>query len=353
MFITLLALLACFGGKSDADAKNAAIEPIAVKAVTVEAAPMPRTLALAGTLVAIHQVQLAADANGVVISTQVERGQRVKKGEVLITVDTRVANLSAAAGAAQARAQEAQLTAAVAECERAEKLKAEGVISQAQYERARAACDAQKAALDAARASASLASTQATKTFIRAPFDGIVGERLVEVGSFVAAQSPVVTLYADGLPRVRFTVGEANAAKVSPGAEVRVRLSGGSDEWFTGSVKTVSGAVREMTRDVVVEAELEPLSGPALPGMSAQVELVIDKPITPVVPTSALRSVGPVRRVFLVKDNAAFEVVVRVGAEEGANTAILEGVVAGDQVVAEPPAALRDGSPLALSSVGD
>jgi hypothetical protein len=108
-----------------------------------------------------------------------------------------------------------------------------------------------------------------------------------------------------------------------------------------------------MTRDVVVEAELEPLSGPALPGMSAQVELVIDKPITPVVPTSALRSVGPVRRVFLVKDNAAFEVVVRVGAEEGANTAILEGVVAGDQVVAEPPAALRDGSPLALSSVGD
>jgi multidrug efflux pump subunit AcrA (membrane-fusion protein) len=60
-----------------------------------------------------------------------------------------------------------------------------------------------------------------------------------------------------------------------------------------------------------------------------------------------------VRRVFLVKDNAAFEVVVRVGAEEGANTAILEGVVAGDQVVAEPPAALRDGSPLALSSVGD
>jgi multidrug efflux pump subunit AcrA (membrane-fusion protein) len=63
-------------------------------------------------------------------------------------------------------------------------------------------------------------------------------------------------------------------------------------------------------------------------------------------------SQGPVRRVFLVREGRAFEVVVRVGSEDNGRVAILEGVQAGEQVVNEPPATLKDGDPLALRASG-
>lgn len=342
VLVTLGLSLAC-AGKPSEKAGESASKPIAVTRAPVESAPMPERIQLVGTLTADRQVQVAADTNGVVVSTRVERGQSVKKGDVLAVVDTRLTQLSSTAQRAQAAAQIAQLDVAERECARAEELFAAGAISQAQLDRTHATCKAQKEAAAAARASSEAATTSADRTTIRAPFDGVVGERMVEVGSFVGSQTPVVTLFAPGPLRLRMTVPETQVAGVQEGRHVDLTPSAMPDAHFSATVRYVSGAIRESTRDLVVEAVLDEEPPGLRPGMFASATVEVGESPMLTVPEAAIVADGPVRRVFKVVDEHAYELVVRVGPEKDGRRAVLTDLVAGDQVVVSPPATLKDG----------
>lgn len=336
-------ILACSGKPGDEAQADAASEALTVTTAAAETAPMPRRITLVGTLVADRQVQVAADTNGTIVETRVERGQSVEKGEVLAVIDTRLSRLSAAASTAQAAAQLAQSEVAERDCARAEELFGAGAISRAQYERTLASCRAQKEAAAAAAASRELAGTQLERTTIRAPFAGVVGERFVEIGGFVGSQSPVVTLYAPGPLRLRMTVPETQVAGVEPGRRVTFHPSALPTQAFGATVRFVSGALREQTRDLVVEAVLDEEVPALKAGMFGSAELDVGEEPMVVVPVEALRSEGPVHRLFKVSDGRAQEVVVRVGPEAGGKRAVLSDVAAGDLVVVAPPAKLRDG----------
>jgi membrane fusion protein (multidrug efflux system) len=303
---------------------------------------MPKWLPVTGTIVADRQAQVAADATGVVVSTSAERGQPVKKGDELVVIDTRISQLSAVASGAQEGVARAQLEAAQKDCERAKQLLDQGVIPQAQYDRTAAQCEAQSKALQAASASADIAQTSLSKTRVRAPFDGRIGDRLVEVGAFVANASPVVTLYAVEALRVRFTVPEAKVASIVQDAPIKFRVAA-SDQEYDGMVRYVSPALREQTRDLVVEAVAENTDGNLRPGMFASVRVAVASVPQPVVPDSAVRGADTVHTVFTVREGRAFENVVRVGAEQGGYTAVLTDLADGDEIVVDPPAGLRDG----------
>lgn len=336
-------LTACHSGGSSSAAVSQELAPIDVQTATIATAAMPTHIQLTGSILADRQVQVAADVNGVVVATRVERGQQVRKGDVIAVVDTRVSQLSAKANSAQAEAQSAQLAAAEADCKRADDLHSQGVISDSQYERSRAACEAQRQAVAAARAAADITQTNLGKTSIRAPFDGIVGERMVEVGAFVSSASPVATLYAAGGLRVRFPVPEFHISGVEIGRRVEVVVSSQPDRRFPGTVQYVSGALREATRDLVVEAVLDQPDPALRPGMFARVDLETGEQSVAVVPASAIRAEGTVHRLFLVREGRAFEQVVRVGSTRDGQTAVLTDVAAGDVVVVSPPESLRDG----------
>lgn len=336
-------ILACSGKPGEAGPAAAGAEAVTVTTAVAETAPMPQRITLVGTLVADRQVQVAADTNGTIVETRVERGQSVQKGEVLAVVDTRLSKLSAAASTAQAAAQLAQAEVAERDCARAEELFGVGAISKAQYERTVAGCRAQKEAAAAAAASRELAGTQLERTTIRAPFAGVVGERFVEIGGFVGSQSPVVTLYAPGPLRLRVTVPETQVAGVEPGRRVTFHPSALPGQGFGATVKYVSGALREQTRDLVVEAVLDEEVPALKAGMFGSADLDVGEAPMTVVPTEALRTEGPVNRLFKVADGRAQEVVVRVGPEAGGKRAILSDLAPGDLVVVAPPATLRDG----------
>jgi len=336
-------LLACAGGGSSEADKLADDAPVAVTTAAAEVRPMPQQIELVGTLVADRQVQVAADTTGTIVETRVERGQAVARGDVLAVVDTRLTRLSSAMSTAQAAAQLAQAEVAERDCARADELFAVGAISQAQHERTSAVCRAQKEAATAAAASRDLAGTQLERTTIRAPFAGVVGERFVELGAFVSSQSPVVTLYAPGPLRLRMTVPETQVAGVEPGRRVRFRPSALPGEGFGATVRFVSGALREQTRDLVVEAVLDEEVPALKAGMFGSATLEVGEVEMVTVPEAALRTEGPVHRLFTVRDQRAFEVVVRVGPTRDGVRAVTSDLRAGDVVVVGPPPELRDG----------
>jgi membrane fusion protein (multidrug efflux system) len=345
----LLVLAACHGAP-DAPAPVAAeaVEAaVSVRTVAAVSSPMPTRVPLVGTLVASKQAQVAADTSGVVVETRVERGERVRKGQVLVVIDSRTTGLSAAASAAQALATSAQADVAAKDCARAEDLYKQGVIARAQYERTRAACDAQGGVAEAARATAELASGNLERTKVKAPFAGIVGERMVEVGAFVQPPSPVATLYAAGPLRVRVSVPELQSGGVAEGRAVRVFPTALASESFAATVKFVGGAIREATRDLVVEAELDAADARLRPGMSVRVEMDVGEQPAVVVPVTALRRAEGTSRLFVAVEGRAQERVVRLGAEKDGSVAVLTDLVAGEKVVDAPPADLRDGATLA------
>lgn len=345
--LSILSVLACGHGPEGDALSSARVEegpPVAVSTARAEAGTTPVTIPMVGTLVADQQAQIAADTNGVVVETRFERGQRVRRGEVLAVVDTRISALSATASAAQAAAQRAQLEVADSDCKRSKSLFDQGVIAAAQWERVRAGCEAQAKALEAASASADVAASNLDRTKIRAPFDGVVGERMVEVGQFVGAANPIGSIYASGPLRVRVSVPESQSSGVRVGGLVTVTPTATPDQSFQGEVRYVSGAIREMTRDLIVEAVLAEEHEVLRPGMFARVDLqVADRPGV-LVPTGALVREGTINRLYFVKDGFAVEKVVRVGAERDGKVAILSDVVEGDVVIVDPRPPLKDGS---------
>ena len=151
-------LFAC-GPKPEAAASKPAamaLAPLAVQTVPVEVRAMPRVLTLPGNVIADRQSEVAANVSGRVVSAAIERGQQVKAGETLVTVDSKAAGFSMAASNAQAQLADAQALQAKEDCARADRLHGQGAMAQAEYDRQKSQCQTQQFQANAARAQADL-----------------------------------------------------------------------------------------------------------------------------------------------------------------------------------------------------
>ncbi len=343
-----LALVACSGPKpspaADAKAAELALPPVAVQLADVQIQKMPRHLTLTGTVTAHQSSEVAANVSGRVTTTYVERGQPVKKGDVLALVDSKAAGFQAAAASAQSKAAEAQVQQAQQDCARADSLFAQGAIAQADYERQKTACTAQLYSANAARAQADLAGKLAGDTIIRSPIDGIVGERYVNVGEFVQPPSRVASVFAIDHVKIAISVPEPVVGQVREGQTLDVRVSAFPDRSFPAVVRFVSPSLRPNTRDLIIEAFAENADHALRPGMFATVLLLTGEEEQPTVPKAALKQDGTVRRLFLARDGAAFEMVVRTGVEKDGRVAVLEALSPGQKVIVSAPPGLRDGT---------
>ncbi|WP_437733245.1 efflux RND transporter periplasmic adaptor subunit [Sorangium sp. So ce1335] len=348
--LLLLALAASAAGcatkasASDAPgAAQAAATPVRVETAVVREAPMPRSLALTGTLRGDRETDLAANAVGRVLETFVERGAEVKKGDLLARLDVRAAALTAAEARANAALTRAQEETARRECERHRALFEGGAISRAEHDRIADQCRSAPLSVEAAAARARAASQSVGDGQIRAPFDGTITERFVDVGEYVRHDSRVVALVSKGAPRLQFTVPEASLAAVRPGGALTFTVPAYPGRSFTGAVRWIGGAVREATRDLVAEAEVEDPDGALRPGMFASVALATGEAPSLVVPRSAVVPREGRAHLFAVVDRRLEERVVQTGAEKGDAVAVLRGVRAGEAVVINPSEALQNG----------
>ncbi len=346
--VLLSLVVACHRAEDSSPSQSAgeaAAAPIHVQTATVSEQPMPEYLTLTGSLRASRQSDIAADANGKVLQALVERGQAVKSGQVIATLDARSATLSATAAQAQSHMAQEQLDQARRECERVKHLLDTAAISQAEYDRQTSQCTAQQWSAAAAEAQQQSATKLLGDTRIRAPFDGVIGERLVNVGQYVEPSTKVASIYEPDPLRLQLTIPEADLASIHEGVAVTFSVAAFAEEKFTGTIKYISPNVREASRDLVAEAVVSNQEGRLRPGMFAVAKLELGEKTSAVVAAKALARDDTAARIFVVgADNRVQERLVRLGESKGDMVAVLSGVQTGENVVLQPGPDVRDGA---------
>ncbi len=341
---SLLCLAACGERVAEGEAANAPkATPIHVETVAVTERQMPKTVLLAGSLKAFEESDLAANANGRVLRTMVERGSLVAKGGSIAQLDTRFSALAATEAKANLAAASEQKKLAERDCERFQRLYRKGTISEQEFERVMSSCKTSAESADAAAARAEEALQMVGDATVRAPFAGLVAERYVSPGEYVRADSRVVHLVQIDPLRLELTIPEADLAAVKEGQKVDFQVDAFPGESFTGIVRYIGPAVRATTRDLVFEALVPNADRRLKPGLFASAQLVVGSEPLPVVPASALRHDGESWRAFVVEGGQIEERVVQAGPTVGGEVAVLNGLAPGERLVTHPTEQTADG----------
>lgn len=313
--LAALALLTLVMGASGCNASAAEPPPrpeevtLEVTSVPVVEVETPAYLRLTGTLRGSREANVAADVSGRVISVAVDRGDQVKAGQVLARVDVKAARLSLAEATVNVEASRTQVEIDQRECERYEQLHRGGAVSEQEYDQVTARCKASPLQLEAARARQNMVAKSVGDGVIRAPFAGVVTERMVEVGEYVQVPTAVVSLSQDSELRLVFSVPERNIPQVKLGAPVTLRVPAHGESPFVGRVSHLSGTVRA-TRDMLAEAVVDNADKKLVPGMFADVEVQTGTQTLPAVPTTAVFEQNGKLNVFIEHEDRLFQRVI-------------------------------------------
>jgi membrane fusion protein (multidrug efflux system) len=228
-----------------------------------------------GTLIALRGTTLSAELTGTVREIGFENGSVVKKGQLMVRLDT-------TAEQAQLQSAQADLALAKQTLERNESLRKQEVNTQAELESAQAR-DKQT--------SATVVNLRAiiNKKIIRAPFDGRAGIRAVELGQVVSPGTPLVSLQTVSPIYAEFQLPQQALSAVKLGQKVTVKVDVFPDSSWEGTVTTINPEVDPATRNVRMRATVENADGRLNPGMFASVEVEAGKPSqTLVVPATSV-----------------------------------------------------------------
>jgi membrane fusion protein (multidrug efflux system) len=381
VILASLVWTACSTANGKTEDRTASALTISVSPVAVTEQPIARFIRVTGTLTAEEQADVAAETSGRVISTPVERGTPVTQGTELVrlsAVETEASVKEAEANAAQIEARLAQPATgsfdvnrvpevanaranfALAESEfaRIEKLLAERVVSQSEYdqrktqveaarqllESAKNGAEQQYQALQAARARVTLARKAASDTVVRAPFSGVVVERLVSTGDYVTRGTKVAQVVRIMPLRIALTVPEQFVADVKVGQPVSFSVDAFSGRTFEGRVRYVSPSLRAEQRALTVEAVVPNSNGELKPGMFATALIQQPNKVQAVlVPTAAVRVVSGTSRVFVIAGDRAEERLVTTGQVLDQLVEITAGLSRGEKVATANVPQLVDG----------
>jgi membrane fusion protein, multidrug efflux system len=371
----------CSTANGKTDDRTSAALAISVSPVAAAEVPIARFIRVTGTLTAEEQADVAAETSGRVVSTPVERGTPVSQGTELVrlsAVETEASVKEAEANAAQIEARLAQpatagfdvnrvpevanaranMALAEAEFARIEKLLAERVVSQSEYdqrktqveaarqqfESAKNGAEQQYQALQAARARVTLARKAASDTVVRAPFSGVVVERMVSTGDYVTRGMKVAQVVRVTPLRIALTVPEQFVADVTVGQPVSLSVDAFSGRMFEGRVRYVSPSLRAEQRALTVEAVVPNINGELKPGMFATALIQQPKKVQAVVvPAAAVRVVSGTSRVFVIAGDRAEERLVTTGQVLDQQVEITSGLSRGEKVATASVSQLVDG----------
>ncbi|WP_434672728.1 efflux RND transporter periplasmic adaptor subunit [Pseudomonas sp. R1-15] len=320
--------------------------PVAVRpAMVVKPEPSAQAMdSYPGEVRARFEPDLAFRIGGKVSRRLVEEGQRVKANQALAELDPEDVRLQLEASRAQVAAAEANLSLVKAERDRYKTLMERQMVSRSQYDNAENLYRSGAARLKQIKAEFDVASNQASYSVLRAPQEGVVARRAVEVGQVVSAGQTVFTLATDGEREVLISLPEQGFGRFKIGQPVSVELWSQPDQRFSGRIRELSPAADPKSRTFAARVAFTAGSVPAELGQSARVFIQTTEKAPLSVPLSALTAENGATFVWVVKpDNTLRKVPVRVGAFGEKTVPVLEGLNANDWVVAAGVHVLLDG----------
>ena len=322
----------------------AASEPVPLPSAVVAAASVAEPAGFDGVVEALRQTTIAAQVSGPIVELAVKAGDTVKAGQLLLRIDARAAEQSAAAGEAQVGAARAQLALATRELERQRQLFEQHFISRAALDRAQAEFDATKAQVASQIAGAQAVRTQSGFYVVSAPYAGVVADVPVSLGDMAMPGRPLLTVYDPQALRVTAAVPQSVLARLAGTDALRAELPGlpGERRWLMPLRTQVLPIVDAATHTGQIRLDLPSVQG-VTPGMFARAWL----PGTAAGQRLMVPAKAVVRRAELtglyVQDAQGRPLLrqVRLGRAEGDRVEVLSGVSAGERVVLDPQAAAR------------
>jgi len=213
-----------------------------------------------------------------------------------------------------------------------------------QYESAKNVGQQQYQALQAARARVALARKAVGDTIVRAPFTGIVGQRMVSTGDYVTKGTKVVEVVRVSPLRVQLTVPEQFVSEVGVGQPVSLSVDAYAGRTFTGTVRYVSPSLRADQRALTIEAIVPNDKVELKPGMFATAEIQqANKTAAVLVPATAVQTLGGTSRVYVVAGDHVEERIVTTGQKLDDLVEIVNGLKSGEQVATTNIGQLVDG----------
>lgn len=345
--LLLLLLGACQRDEGPAVAQAEPPPPIEVTLVDVRTAEVPRTVLVTGSLLAPQQAEVAAEVGGRVVRTHVEVGARVSQGDPLVSLDDEALRLQSDEAKAQLGATQVQVDQATVDCERATQLAAIGGMTEADRLRTLAQCAAGVHNVEAVTARVGSIRSSLQRTTIRAPFSGVVAERMVNTGSFVGPGRAVARVVATSPLTLSLSVPERASGQVALGQTLQFEPASHPGQRFSGTVDRASPALRERTRDRLVEAIIPNDDGRLLPGTFAVGWITTGTSPGQLVPEAAIVSRSGDPHLFVAVDGAVEERVVEVGVTLDGWVEILRGANAGERVISPVTETVVDGARIA------
>ncbi|MEM9594606.1 MAG: efflux RND transporter periplasmic adaptor subunit [Acidobacteriota bacterium] len=348
--LLLAALLTgCGGGDSSAATAEAPPPTPLVATETVAEEAWRETVELSAELAPWAAVTVAAEAAGRVVELPIEHGDTVSAGQVVARLEAAGAEAELAQARARLASARASLTQAERDLERGRSLAGDdGILSADELDRLRLALDTGSAAAKEAEAAVAVAEERLADLVVRAPFDGVVSERSVELGSWVSPGGAVARI----VDRRRIKVHAA----ASPEDRVRLRLDlptslhteAFPDLDFAASLRFLGQESDPATGTYLVEAEVSPEAMSAagrtlLPGMASSLRVDLAQHRGLVVPRTALVETTSGEVVFVVEDGVGRRRAVEVRPATPGKVEVLSGLAAGDELVVQGQHRLADG----------
>lgn len=325
-------------------------EAALVTSARVARADLPERIALTGSVRPRNEVEIQPKVAARVEAVHAEVGDRVRKGQLLATLEHEDLAWQARQADAAVAIARAGLDGAKLDFERTRTLSEGGAASPAQLDAMRVKLDLGRAQLAQAEASAGLAHQRLEDARLVSPIAGTVTRRPVNVGAQVTTSTSLFTVQDVAALKLETSVEAAAFARLAPGQAAEVAVDARPGEVFRGSVRLLSPALDPQTRRAAVELEIENPQGRLLPHMFAHAEVVVSTVRGGlVVPREALLDAagGPIA--FRLRDGRAERVQPRLGPGDAARVVVLSGLAQGDEVATSGLAALSDGAKVTVA----
>ncbi len=317
-----------------------AVPPESVSSAVAHVEQWQDTLDAIGSIAAVQGVTVTPEIAGTVSEIAFQSGAAVARGDLLVRLDT-------SSEEAQLRAIEAQVELARLNALRLRRLRADNTVSQSDLDQAEATLKQDQADADAIRAAIG-------KKTLRAPFDGRLGIRMVNLGEYLDTGKPVVSLQSLSPVYVNFSMPQQELARLQTGMRVRVTTDTYPGRQFEGTLSAINPDLDAQTRSVGLQATFGNAEQLLRPGMFARVEVLLpeEQPVL-VIPATAVLSAPYGDSVYVIeskmgKDSGKPELAVRqqfirTGRAQGDFVSVESGLKPGERIVSAGIFKLRNG----------
>ena len=337
-------------------ASAAPLPPVRVSVAAARTVVVEIRTRLFGEVRGDTEQKLFAELPGRVREVHVTEGEVVRAGAPIVTLDADLASADEAQARAAVSVATLERDRLARELDRVRALYAVGATPGAQVEQLEAALDSAGAQIDQLGATARAATARRSRMLLRAPQNGRVAFLRATAGDMVSPAAPIAIVMDATRVRVRAEAIERDVPRLTVGMAAWVSRPGDADKRM-GEITLIAPALHPVTRTAAVEISLANEDGALMPGMLAQVDVVLDRHVDAIViPAraallSATTGEDGRAEVYIVRSGRSRLRSVRLGARQGDDVEVLDGLEDGESVVVEGQHLLHDDMPVEAASI--